>query len=401
MLLFSIVSALIAAKALGVPTFSYNPSSSTFISIKLQTEIEGEQHSGVYLMISALLCMSTVFNVLAVKKPIPRILFVLAFSYCSAKSLLSWAFPLSMSIDSPHHGVFQLPWLFTITSTFVGTSAAINASLQNSSSSNTWIFILSAIIPIMAIVWMVVEDTLHEHLIGVIWISAIINSSIGISTRVSELSREVSGLRKGSSKDSSSITSSSSSSASVCLMAAVLGICWTSLGSISSPHLSNDIMIPLSCLLLLVTKRGILVQDTHPLAITTLAASLWWILSSLHAILVVGAFSDDAAIRNGNEFPTFSLFSDADISFWTSSSLWLPVINIVLVFVPIPAILLGFMRRKDESEDVLFVLSVLSALSIIGSQAMSIRLLGLVGMIYAAWRCYDVGQAHKISNRLI
>jgi hypothetical protein len=99
--------------------------------------------------------------------------------------------------------------------------------------------------------------------------------------------------------------------------------------------------------------------------------------------------------------PKISIFSDADVSFWTSPSIWLPTINLALTLVPLPAIIFSFLRRKEDSEDVLFVLAILSALPVIGAQTTPVRLLGLVGAVYAAWRCYDIGQVNQKSNRLI
>jgi hypothetical protein len=67
----------------------------------------------------------------------------------------------------------------------------------------------------------------------------------------------------------------------------------------------------------------------------------------------------------------------------------------------VPSILLGYLNRSSDTEDTHFVLSIVCSLSIIGSQSMVIRLLGLVGLTYSAKRCYDIGKRNKKSRRII
>jgi len=56
----------------------------------------------------------------------------------------------------------------------------------------------------------------------------------------------------------------------------------------------------------------------------------------------------------------------------------------MVVVAPLPGVALSFLRRKGDSEEALFVLSLLSVVALIGGPVGSIRYLGLVGSIYAA-----------------
>jgi len=78
-----------------------------------------------------------------------------------------------------------------------------------------------------------------------------------------------------------------------------------------------------------------------------------------------------------------------------------PALNIALAILPLPAIAVSFLRRKADTEEMVFVLAILSCVSIIGAQCWSVRYLGMNGLMYAAFRCYEVGAIEKAGNRLI
>lgn len=49
----------------------------------------------------------------------------------------------------------------------------------------------------------------------------------------------------------------------------------------------------------------------------------------------------------------------------------------------------------------MFMLAIISLTAVVGSQIASLRYLGLVGVVMGFWRCSDLGQAKRVSNRLI
>ena len=244
------------------------------------------------------------------RKATSRLLFILGFSYCAAQALMEWAFPLALNKDSPHHGTFQLPWLYCLVTVFFASSAAIHSgqasvatkagsggrdtgSSKEASHAGTFMYVAVASLPFVGIVWASLADTMHANLSGLLWVAAVANSMIAISTRVAELQREVRGVKGGWSRSLLS-ASLSASSATVCLLSAVAGIVWTAGASLVTPHVSSDLTVPLACLLLLCTRRNLLVADVHPLALAASAASIWWYLSTFYAI-----FGRGFATRNG------------------------------------------------------------------------------------------------------
>jgi hypothetical protein len=99
---------------------------------------------------------------------------------------------------------------------------------------------------------------------------------------------------------------------------------------------------------------------------------------------------------------SFGMFHNAPISFWSSSlPTWLIIVNFIEGLVPLPAVILSAMKRKNESEELVFVLAVLSLLPLVGSHANCIRFIGGVSTVYASWRCYEIGQKHSLSERII
>jgi len=74
---------------------------------------------------------------------------------------------------------------------------------------------------------------------------------------------------------------------------------------------------------------------------------------------------------------------------------------LALALVPLPAVFMAFRRSKADTEEMAFVLAVLSCVSVVGAQCWSVRYLGATGLIFAAWRCYEVGAIAKEIVRLI
>jgi len=100
---------------------------------------------------------------------------------------------------------------------------------------------------------------------------------------------------------------------------------------------------------------------------------------------------------------SFGLFKDEDISIWSSNTPyhWLPILNLLLALIPLPAIIVSYLRRKTDTEDMVFVLAILACVSIVGAQCWSVRYLGMSGLVFAAYRCWEIGAVHSVGNRLI
>ena len=241
--------------------------------------------------------------------------------------------------------------------------------------------------------WMIHSGSLVENALGIIWAAAATNSCIAIATRTADISREIGDLKSGSdSQDSRRVNNTVA--ASVAVISAFMGILWCAVGSLLSPHIYSDLAIPASSLLLLCTRRGMIFGDYHPVSLSGMLTTTYLLFSALYSIFALRA-TDTFFVAPS------SWYEDGIVSVWSASSIWLPWITLVLVLVPLPAIVLGIIRRKDETEELMFVLAILSLAAAVGAQIMSVRLLGVLGLVYGMWGVAAAGTTHTQSNRLI
>lgn len=398
MLMFAAFFVLIATEALGI-SLDYDESSPLHFSLSFttaSTSDAGIDTSGLYLILSALLMIAAAANVFPVRKPLPRLLFALLFSFCSSEALQGWAFPQRAGLVAG--GWFTFAHLYCSATALLSTSTALHASSGASSSSGmgSWMFIVCVMTPLVGAIWLLFEDQL-EYLPGVLWAAAGGHACICVSIKVSALIKEILGSsrqRQGNQRNRDTINSSEE--LTVCAMAAVGGICWAALATSVSPHSLADLYVPIFSLLLLCTKTGLLVSDRHPWSIVALFCTTWWLASAIYAVFLR---RDDAKmISSGFKIGSFM---DADVSLWSSGDTFLPWITIALALTPLPAVLLSYFRRKDEDEDLIMVCTCLSLLAVIGGQVWSVRFLGLTGVIFGIWRCRDMGMFAKKSDRTI
>ena len=400
---------LLVAAGSGLASFDAFPltlrvdfNSPAYLVLALHPEL-ADKHQSAFLLLSCFLLAAVGAKMVPIKHAVPRVLFLFVFSYCSARTLLGYGFPLAMSVNSPHHGTFQLPWMFCLASSFTATSAAIQSSLNNKAGSGSSLgmnmFIICACLPFGALLWSSLSGSFFENSQGIFWTAAVTNALLSISKRITELAREIKVRGAGSGyKKSLTEIKEESSSASICLITSSMCVLWTLSSSLLNPSTSSDINVPLSCLTLMCLNRKIRLIEVHPVALAGVAASIWWLVSGIYSIFVKG-YATSAGLAHFEL--NVGIFGDENISFWNSEGLWYPLLNLVLLIIPLPAIALGFMRRKGESEDVLFILAIMSLLPIICAQCSSVRLLGIMGTVFGAWRCYDVGVKQADSNRLI
>ena len=395
------VSGLVAFEAFPL-TLRIDSDSPTYMVLALHPEL-ADSHQSAFLLLSCFLLAAVGAKMVPIKHAVPRVLFLFAFSYCAARTLLGYGFPLAMNASSPHHGTFQLPWMFCLASSFTATSAAIQSSLNSKAGSGSVLgmnmFIACACLPYGALLWSSLTGSFFENSQGIFWSAAVTNALLSVSQRITQLSREIKVRGSGGGyKKSLGEIKEEASSASVCLITSSMCVLWTLSSSLLNPSTSSDINVPLSCLTLMCLNRKIRLIEVHPVALAGVAASIWWLVSGLYSIFVKG-YAASAGMAHFEL--NVGIFGDENVSFWNSDSVWYPLLNLVLLIIPLPAIALGFMRRKGESEDVLFILAIISLLPIICAQCSSVRLLGLMGTVFGAWRCYDVGVKQADSNRLI
>lgn len=399
MMLVSVVGALIATDALGPFSLTYDPTSPYVLVLGLNPEMTSD-HTIFFMLTSVILAGGAALQLIPIGNPLHRLGFAVVFSYCASRALVGGCFPLTGSIDSPGHGYLELPSIFSFSIALLGTSSALHASVSSASSYGAWVFVACNSVPLIGLLWVSLVDTLREHGSGIVWAAAIVNACVGVCTRLSEMFRDLGARSVGGSegeKHKHNGKVSNAFAASVCVVAAVMGIVWSSIGTLGNPHFNAMYMIPFSTLLLLCTRTGAIIEHVHPLALSLLVSSIWWILSAVYELFVKGYGEDPGRYFQSN----YGLFQDENVSVWTGPSIWLTIINLVLAVLPIPAIQAGVMRRQGSSEEMLFVLGILSVISIIGAQTTSVRLLGCAGAVLGFWRCYDLGVRVGQSNRVL
>lgn len=152
--------------------------------------------------------------------------------------------------------------------------------------------------------------------------------------------------------------------------------------------LDKDVFFPLSTLLLLTSKYGYILTNNTGRMITSKLCCLFWISSTIYSIFIKGYFThnhqDQQQQHNLEEeyflgYNTFGILGqNSDISIWTNQSLAFPMFNMLLLFIPLPAIYKSMLNPlKDDSENYLFLLSIISLIPVIAGYLSSLRLLGI------------------------
>ena len=247
--------------------------------------------SGLYLVLSVVLLLLAAGGVIAVRRPISRFLFMIMLTFCSGKALSGWAFPMSLSVDSPHFGYLQVPALYSFGSALLAVNAALSSALPmtgrgvgdggegTAGASETLPFLGLSLLPMAALLYTFIAKE-PEHHEGIIWGAFVVNALTAFATRCTEIGKG------GAPASSGQKALSSSAATTVGTMATALAIAWNVLGSLTTPHVDADISVPLSFLLLICTKRNMFVRDTHPLALAAVASACFWLLSIFYSVFI-------------------------------------------------------------------------------------------------------------------
>lgn len=311
------------------------------------------------------------------------------------------AFPLTVnnSVVTADDDIFAFPWMCCILSTTLATSTVLNAcavSGTGTSSSGSWILAVFTCIPFAFLIWTLVDASHEQYIHNVYWVAVITTSATALCCRTLEISRQgepTYAARKAAAKKNSG-SSVISYTESICTICASVAFFFGVLLSASDRHRNLDFDLPFASLILLTVRTGGLMPGRHSIAIAVLLSSIWWTISGIYSIFLKG--HDGLQFLHGFVSPDEStgFFSDRNVSIWSQESAGgislLTYLHMILLVLPLPAIMVSFLRRTNESESLVFVLAAMSCLSAVGSQLWSVRLLGFVGAIYAGWRCYEI-----------
>ncbi len=397
LLVVCVLSTLVATEGLGKLSFAVDPSSALFLTVSLHPDLAVNEHTGLFILLSGGLTFAAFVGLIPLQHPLASLLYSLVYGFIAAKATLGWAFPLSLGGDELlSHDLLAFPFAFVFAAKVVNTFVALRH--HDGSLVVDALFAVACLMPFAAVVFTVLTGCYDNAIAGVVWSSLIGMGSLCVSVRSRDFAKDIRAISKQRPAKTGSHVAML-----ICVVCAVLGMFWASVAVAIDSTLDRDLLVPLSTLLMLTTKRGTLMPDTHPVAVVAVLCATWWVLSAGHAMFVRGFREEVLAQGGAFQFQQHSVLGlDQNVSLWTSSfSLWMHGIHLTLLLLPLPGIALSFLRRKDDSDQALFALSLLSIVSLVGGPVGSIRYLGLLGCIYAGWRCYDIGQIRKVSDRLI
>jgi hypothetical protein len=515
------VSALVAAQAVPLPAILGGAGRASGEGVEWGAdtyfanarEVQGlasdsaDDHSAFFLLVATAMAMCSWANLFPVRKAVPRLVFLLWFSYCTARASLGWCFPQGLGADAPHTGTLQLPWVMCLSTAALGTSAALHATLRDAASgvrdarfkeasaAATWIFSAFCLLPVVGLAWAFLEDSLLEHLEGVLSLAAAQFLLLGGAIRATDLFFVLSRGRpvpngavaqKGTSRfgpvgsasfadqanpvvgprgspfkgpgmaavvattgsvpsghslgllesllsTSSAWPPTDSFPATSATLCGLWGFVWTAAACWTSPHIHSDLGIPLSTCVLVLADRSTLavVLPLHRLCggggdgsraplsqvhVASAVASMWLVLSALYSLLVSDSdlgemiFQSAAHSQSGlraastgilDEAASLAFLPDRVVSVWSAGS-WLdPALAVLGLALPLPVIVAALAQRRHDSDDLIFVLALLSALGTMLAPLWSLRLLGITGVLLGSRRLTELGAMRKISDRLL
>ena len=397
-------------------TFEQAPATSAFLTVSLHPDMNVQEHPALFLVLSTVLSALAWLAVIPLHSLLVCVLYSALFAFISTKAMISWAFPLSLADTSFTHELLAFPFAYVFASKFLLTLVAVwnprVSALQAKYSSpltasvTQGALVLACALPFFALLWALsaADDMYARAHAGIEWTAVVGLVTLCSTTRLRELYNDASGksiLHSSIGKGSTYSNNSNSSELSVCVCSATLSIFWVSFAVLSSHNLDRDVLIPLASLTLLCTTPGAIIKNTPPLVVMGGFCSAFWVGSALYAILVKGYDADPALLGTFQQTPTDMFGFDSDVSLWTQESKLWPLLNLLQVQVPLPAIYVGIMGTKGFSEDMLFVLAVISLVPVFAAQIGSLRYLGITGMLFAVWRGYNIGDLQYRSDRLI
>lgn len=316
-------------------------------------------HTGLFAALSLMLVVAAVTSAFPTRRPMSRLFFAILFSLCAARALLGWGF--RDTLDEDKMDWLSRPSIYCFISALFSTFAALNGSLPRSSYAAVVVFLCATFIPITAVlyIWFALGlEALNDYINGIVWVAAVLHAGIGISVRAIELMRDVEALHSlqstvdGSGLGGGGVLSRENPVASrICLATAVLCVMWTVVASLGisstlGSWIGPDLLIPFSTLILLCTRKGGIIFGKHPLVVSALLASLWWLGSAVHSIFILREDTSYDPFKDG----AFNLFKDGTVSIWTSESMFMPGLHICLCLSPLPSILLSFVRVAGVNE---------------------------------------------------
>ncbi|RYH21427.1 hypothetical protein EON65_20720 [archaeon] len=337
-----------------------------------------DDHSFVFTLLSSAMTVVAWTQTVPLASITSCFVYSVIFGFASTKAMLSWVLP-ETAAHNLSHDALGFPFL----ALYIGKASSTFLVLWGSKDKLR--HPLFPVLLIVAVLWPVVAYIVSYmagyppslgH--GIMW-STIVSTA---STCASFRAQEVLALLRGS-RTTHALTFKQVQISLILLMA-VLCLSWTVLAVISeSSAIDSDVLFPAAALLILCEDASFLPYKQHPFTLWTKIVTIWWYISVLYHIFFRGM---GESVLPG--LPPYSLFGwDEEISIWVLDSPLLPLLNLFMAVVPLPA-LYASTRQAFFSEELLFVLALVSVAPIIGGSIDCVRYLGLLGVIAAGYACY-------------
>jgi hypothetical protein len=322
------------------------------------------------------------------------LLYSALFAFISTKAMIGWAFPLSLESLSLTHDITAFPFLYLLCCKFLLSMVGVRRTDPTGQSTlNTTLLNLACAAPFLGILYSIFSHH-YPQAVGGIACSAVVGyAGLAVTSRLREVYYEATVINIGR-----PIAFSGFSPALPC---AFLTIFWAAVAVMQAHALDRDVYIPLSSLVLLSTAPGAVFKEQPPLMVAGTFCAMFWTTSALYAILGKGYGEDPGAAAFQATQPRDIFGLDSDVSVWTNEDPTWPLINLALLCLPLPALLKGIAWKRGDSEEILFVLAVLSLVPVFAAQIGSLRYLGVLGMVLSSWRGYHLGKVQQQSDALI
>jgi hypothetical protein len=331
------MAGLLALEAFGPVLIRLDPTSSTYLVIESHPEMRGQRtdQSGLFLLVTAMMGLLGAADVIPVRhSAMGANLFFCLTSYSAAQFLLWFLFPHSLGKDDVSYGLFALPSIYCYTLAAGATAITMAVSLAQLSAArlrktgSMWTLLategssssshrnasraisvggggspvqaLAAVfvaVPVPALCYCYLTGQVHLYRMGIMWGGAVTSVVLAVVLRLVSMVNEVQAMRASAASSSSSSSVGgggggdglASTASSLCALSACLAVVWTAFVTAVSPvgHVDADFTVPLVSLVMLTTRKGVVVDRTHGLAVAGAIACLWWFMLSLCVFILI------------------------------------------------------------------------------------------------------------------
>lgn len=174
-------------------------------------------------------------------------------------------------------------------------------------------------------------------------------------------------------------------------------------------EIDADVLLPIVALCLFLTLDVSVIHNNwvfsalgwvRPSAIDfwAILCTIWWYFSLVYHVFIMhysernlGADALIIEMQHRRIMQPYSVFGwDSNVSIWSNVSLFLPLLNLGLAFIPLPGLIYALSPRLFQvaQEDIMFVLGVINLAALIGASVDCVRYLAILSAALCIYRSY-------------